>query len=292
MTIQSRPGFFLLGGGRTGASLAWYFLQKNIHITTLVETNPERFQYLQDTFHWNFLQKRITLKSLNESVMIILAVQDGLIADTCLHLASLSVSWKDKMVIHCSGMLPASILKPLSDQGAHTASFHPIYSFSKNPAENLYLKDCWFDIDSDNEGYEILKNLMPLNPKKFIRVDKQSKQKTHLASVFFSNFILALAAIGEEISFDIFKDSSYLRNIYHPLIQSALHQYQSDGFPEALTGPAMRGDLEIITHHLNTLRGQDPENFEIYRLLTKKILALSQLPQDRQNMILDHLKNL
>jgi predicted short-subunit dehydrogenase-like oxidoreductase (DUF2520 family) len=292
MAIESRPGFFLLGGGRTGASLAWYFLQKNIHITALVEKNPERFQYLQDTFHWNFLQGRLSSKLVSESALIILAIQDRFIADSCYHLSRLSVSWKDKMVIHCSGTLSTSILQPLSDQGALTASFHPIYSFPANPAENRYLKDCWFDIESDDQGYEKLKRLIPVDPKKLIRVDAGSKLKTHLASVFFSNFITALAAIGEEISRDVIKESVQLRDIFHPLIQSALHQYHSAGIPEALTGPASRGDLETILHHLHTLREQDPENFEIYRLLTKKILSLAHLPQDRQNMILDHLKNL
>ena len=292
MAIQSRPGFFLLGGGRTGASLAWYFLQKNIHITALVESNPGRFQYLQDTFHWKFLQRRVSRKRLNESALIILAVQDGAIADTCHHLARLSLSWKEKMVVHCSGSLPVSILGPLSDQGARTASFHPIYSFPGNPAENLYLKDCWFDIESDDEGYEKLKSLMPVDPKKYIRVDARSKLKTHLASVFFSNFIIALAAIGEEVSGEAINESMHPRDVYHPLIQSALQQYLSAGIPGALTGPAIRGDLETIIHHIHTLREQTPENFEIYLLLTKKILALGHLPQDRQNMILDHLKNL
>ena len=292
MTTQKKSGIFIIGGGRAGSALAWYFIQNNLPPDALVETNPERHDFLKKEFHWNFIHAKIQLKDLEKSTIVILTVPDDNIAALCRHLITLPIHWKQKMVVHCSGAQPKSVLQPLEERGAITASFHPIYSFAINPSDNLYLKEAWIDIETDKAGQKILEQVFWFHKDKFFIVDPTSKLQFHLASVYFSNFLVALSDVGLEIIHDIGESEPDLFKIFEPLIYSTLAQIKNNGIRDAVTGPASRGDLETIKKHIEMLQSQNPDALEIYLILTQKIIALQKLPLKRQNMILDYLKSL
>jgi predicted short-subunit dehydrogenase-like oxidoreductase (DUF2520 family) len=292
MTTQFKPEIIIIGGGRTGAALAWYLHQNNIRPLSLVEKNSARNEYLKSEFQWKFLQPDLSLENLKKSSLVILAVPDDAIAKLSNHLITLPVEWRQKMVIHCSGAQPKSILQALKDKGAITASFHPIYSFAINPRDNSFLKDAWIDIEADEAGQKILDDIFWFHKDRFLVVDSSSKLNFHLASVLFSNFLVTVSDFSLKILQDVPSSQTELFNIFQPLISSTLLQIKNRGTHEAITGPASRGDLETISKHFKLLQKQDSEIFEIYRILTKKILDLQKIPENRQNMILDYLKSL
>ena len=58
------------------------------------------------------------------------------------------IEWRaHQAVIHCSGVLPVSILHAASEQGAITAGFHPLQTFP-SPGSSDRLKDVSFAIES------------------------------------------------------------------------------------------------------------------------------------------------
>jgi len=292
MTTQSKPEIIIVGGGRTGAALAWYLIQNNIYPLSLVEKNSARNDYLKKEFQWKFLQTDLSIENLKKSSLVILAVPDDTVPELSNHLITVPVEWKQKMVIHCSGAQPKSILKALEDKGAITASFHPIYSFAINPRDNLFLKDAWIDIEADEVGQKILKKVFWFHKENFLIVNAGNKLKLHLASVLFSNFLVAVSDFSLKILQDVPSSQTEIFNIFQPLISSTLLQIENMGINDAITGPASRGDLETISKHIELLQKQDFEVLEIYRILTKKILDLQKAPENRQNMILDYLKSL
>ena len=292
MTTQLKPDIIIIGGGRTGAALAWYLTQNNIDPLSLVENNSTRKEYLKNEFQWKFLRQDLSLGEFKKSSLVILAVPDDTIPKLSRHLLTLPVEWRQKMVIHCSGAQPRSILESLENKGAITASFHPIYSFAINPHDNLFLKNAWIDIEADEAGQKILKEIFWFHKEKFLLVDSTSKLNFHLAAVLFSNFLVAVSGFSLKILQDVPSSKTELFSIFQPLISSTLLQIESRGINDAITGPASRGDFETISKHIELLQKQDSEVLEIYRILTKKILDLQKIPENRQNMILDYLKSL
>ena len=78
-----------------------------------------------------------TPKILN-SKLILIATPDGAIATVAKNLSAMGgSSWRGKIVLHTSGALDATVLKPLADQGASTGSMHPIQTFSDQNAPDL-----------------------------------------------------------------------------------------------------------------------------------------------------------
>jgi predicted short-subunit dehydrogenase-like oxidoreductase (DUF2520 family) len=180
----------------------------------------------------------------------------------------------------------------LEERGATTASFHPICSFALNPSDNIYLKEAWIDIETDKAGQKILEQVFWFHKDKFFSVDASSKLKFHLASVCFSNFLVALSDVGLKILQDTTASEPDLLKIFQPLIYATLAQIKKSGIRDAVTGPASRGDLETIKKHIELLQEQNSDALEIYRIFTQKILTLQKIPLKRQNMILDYLKSL
>jgi len=82
------------------------------------------------------------LKAAGTSRIIIITVPDDKIKKSAEKLASGIPDWEEKLVWHCSGLLPSRILDPLKAKGAMTASVHPVQSFAKkNAAPDMFKGD-------------------------------------------------------------------------------------------------------------------------------------------------------
>src|SRR5450631_3125624 len=72
------------------------------------------------------------------SKVILIATPDDAIAKVARELAQLGgKEWRGKIVLHTSGALDSSVLKPLADLGAATGSMHPMQTFSDQNIPDL-----------------------------------------------------------------------------------------------------------------------------------------------------------
>jgi predicted short-subunit dehydrogenase-like oxidoreductase (DUF2520 family) len=88
--------------------------------------------------------------------------------------------------------------------------------------------------------------------------------------VFGSNSVAALLDIAEELI-----GIEGARGDLAALAESAIANWRSHPGPERFTGPAARGDQQVLERHLAALRDR-PELAEIYRLLARTILASAE----------------
>ncbi len=286
MVSGTTPSFYIIGGGRTGSSLTFYFLQHGFNITALVERNPRRLKFLRTEMQWDFITSKITAERINSSDIILLAIQDDHIPDMAETLSRMNIEWRNKIVLHCSGTLSSGVLQPVLLAGAKVASFHPIFSFSRDPRENRNLNDIWFDGEGDSEAIKSLSSVWgPKKEFKFIKVTPAQKTALHLATVFYSNFYIALAQMSKELLNGIeisYKDTFRILN---PLLSSSVHQVLDHGPSAALTGPVRRADEGTIVTHLHYLKNHHPELLEIYRQLSLKLLAISGLTRKKRDRL-------
>ena len=63
--------------------------------------------------------------------MVLITTPDSAIEGVAENLAQIGgKEWRGKVVLHTSGALDSSVLKPLADLGAATGSMHPMQTFS------------------------------------------------------------------------------------------------------------------------------------------------------------------
>jgi predicted short-subunit dehydrogenase-like oxidoreductase (DUF2520 family) len=105
---------------------------------------------------------------------------------------------------------------------------------------------------------------------RFAEIFADAKTRYHAAAVFGSNYVAALLDIAEEL---IGIDG--VREDIAALARSAIDNWLAHTGPQRFTGPAARGESEVMQRHLDVLRDQ-PELAEIYRLLAARILATAK----------------
>jgi predicted short-subunit dehydrogenase-like oxidoreductase (DUF2520 family) len=88
-----------------------------------------------------------------------------------------------------------------------------------------------------------------------------------VAAVFAANFTNHMLSISRDIMTHSKLDFDWLK----PLIAEAINKSLAIGPGEAQTGPARRGDLEILDRHLEFLQYDEPLA-EIYKIVSQHIL--------------------
>lgn len=108
-------------------------------------------------------------------------------------------------------------------------------------------------------------------------LDESQRLVLHRAAIFGCNFTNAMYSI----SYDILRDHHIDWQMILPLLQNTLDKVKSMNPHEAQTGPARRGDMNVIQKHQEAL--QDERLKEIYRLMTEYIMSYSDENQRNIN---------
>jgi predicted short-subunit dehydrogenase-like oxidoreductase (DUF2520 family) len=95
----------------------------------------------------------------------------------------------------------------------------------------------------------------------------EQKVLYHAAAVFGSNYVAALLDIAEELI-----GIGHARGDLAALAESAIENWRAHADGRRFTGPAARGDRQVLQRHLAALADR-PQVAEIYRLLAEHILA-------------------
>lgn len=102
---------------------------------------------------------------------------------------------------------------------------------------------------------------------RFAAIAPEDKPRYHAAAVFASNYVAALLDIAQELS-----PIADVRDELVALARSALDNWRQHDDARRFTGPAARGDRNVIEAHVNLLQTQRPLAL-IYELLAERILA-------------------
>ncbi len=277
MSSNEIQSLYIIGGGRTGASLAFFMLRNGLSVRGIAERNPDRFRFLNKDLNWSFTEQEISLPKIRQADIIFITTRDDHISDVANHLRSLGNHWRNKLILHCSGALPSAILEPLEEVGALTASFHPVYSFATDPRENRHFNEIWFNAEGKNGAVERIITVFPFLESRIIKVDTDQKKAIHLACVFYSNFYVALAQISKELLTGIEIPPQEIFRFFNPLLSSSISQVLEHGPAGALTGPVKRADTDTIRSHLEFIRQNHPELESVYLFLSRKLLSISGL---------------
>ncbi len=168
---------------------------------------------------------------------------------------------KNKVVVHTSGSLPLSILGKIKHRGV----IYPVQTFTLSRKINL--QQVPFCIEwSSNETKRKIETLVKSISKKTYRLNSNQRKQVHLSAVIVNNFVNHLFTVSEKL----LKDAKLPFDIIRPLILETAMKVQEESPAKVQTGPARRGDAEIIEEHLKLL-SKNEELQKIYKLLTESI---------------------
>lgn len=173
----------------------------------------------------------------------------------------------DAIVVHTSGSQPLSILDDAGSQ--NMGVFYPLQTFSK--AKKVDFKSTPIFVESESSDVE--KTLMKMAKAisgKVKRINSEERKALHVAAVFVSNFTNHMLTIAKEIT----KQNDLDFDVLKPLIAETLNKSLEIGPEKSQTGPAVRGDFEILERHMEFLK-ENPELAELYKVISQHIIDSS-----------------
>lgn len=167
----------------------------------------------------------------------------------------------DALWAHTSGGVDASVLSPLSD---NYGVFYPLQTFSRGALVDL--ADVPFFIEGSTEtAREQLLRLARDVSNNVREADSRLRGILHIAGVLTCNFVNHLWDTASDLLVQNGMDLSVVR----PLIEETLEKAMRLGPHKAQTGPARRGDTDVIARHMSMI---PPEDALLYEMLSQRIM--------------------
>lgn len=227
---------------------------------TIVQVYSPNFEHARELADKIGAEPVSDLSCLKQTDVYISAVKDNAQETVWQNLSSNGYIHDSSLMFHTSGSIG---LDEVRKYFKRSAVFYPLQSFSKHRAVDL--SDAPFLIDaSSKETEEIAVSLAHKISSNVSVMDSEKRKVVHLAAVFASNFANNMYSIAADI---LGKDDIPF-SILAPLIRETAAKIEGMHPVDAQTGPAVRGDMNIMKAHLGRLSSNYAE---IYSMVSGNI---------------------
>lgn len=256
----------IVGAGRLGLTLAKAVYQLDEYaLKTIISSKASG---LSDQFPGVDLVEHIgDLHSVNG--LVLLCVPDdeiNAVAQLCV-----DIPYKPGSIIaHLSGALSSAELETMQKIGWLTASFHPMQTFTMQTTPESF-QGVLFSIEGDEATIKALFALSRALGGEPLQVNKSSKLALHIAGVMISNFMCSLFLSADDLIKKHVQptEENFTNRYFQHIARTTLENIISQGLPDAITGPAARGDMKTLHNHMGLL--DEPEITAVYRYLTRRL---------------------
>ena len=192
-----------------------------------------------------------------ESDVVIIAVKDDAIREVLNRLPRVKT-----LLLHTSGFTPSEILSQKADS---YGCLYPLQSLNKKKnIDFLKVPLCFY---VNNKDYlECLKTFAESLSTLTCLLSDEQRQYLHISAVFANNFTNHLFGISKEI----LDRNNIPFEMLFPIIDRTIENVKtSDDIFSLQTGPAVRGDVNIINQHIERLSDRERE---LYLAINKSIV--------------------
>ena len=203
------------------------------------------------------VSSREGLDQLPAANVYIYAVRDEALPSVVEQVVSVGKS----LHLHTSGTMPITVF---GDDKPHAGVFYPFQTFSKaRVIEDFSTVPVFFEargIDDISAVYSLALTIT----SRVYEASQHDRERLHVAGVFTNNFTNLMYTMAAEL----LKNTHIPFSALLPLIDETAAKIHTLSPREAQTGPARRGDENVMNHHLSLLT---EEQQAIYRLLSDAI---------------------
>jgi len=180
------------------------------------------------------------------------------------------------VAFHCSGCLSAEEMAALRTHEFGLASAHPVFSFADPAAAVGTFQSTPFGLEGDEAALQCLRPVLEAIGGACFTIRTTDKPLYHAAAVFSNNFTVVLQAIAREAWAVAGVPGELASTIQQALLRSTLDSVGRLG-PHAITGPAARGDFEVVRAQGTEVFRWHPEAGALYQQLSRLAHRLATL---------------
>ena len=186
------------------------------------------------------------------------------------------IQWhKGQSIVHCSGAASTDILEPARKLGAQVGSFHPLQTFASVEQAIDNIPGSTFAIEAEEPLLNTLKEMATALDGEWIELKGSDKVLYHASAVIACNYLVTLVKLATDLwqTFNVPADKA--TRALMPLLRGTIHNLDTVGLPQCLTGPIARGDIGTITKHLDALQKSAPGLLSTYRELGLQTIPIA-----------------
>lgn len=202
--------------------------------------------------------------STSKSRIFFVAVPDDAIED----IAREIVLPDESILVHTSGSMPLDALSYADT--TLLGVFYPIQTFTKSRPVRFGDVPILIECSDAVVEKQLMKIASELS-KNVKKINSQQRAKLHVAAVFAANFSNHMLTISKSL----LEENDLTFEWLQPLVMEAMNKALLVGPYEAQTGPAVRGDLEVLDSHMKLL-DKDKALSSMYKIISQHIIDTHQ----------------
>lgn len=268
----------IIGAGRVGQTLGRLWMSSGLyHVQGVMARSVDSARRAV-----NFIgggQAVADFAHLPNADVWMLSVPDTQIAPTAQALAALTTPLgpvRPALAFHCSGALSSEVLEPLRLAGWQLASGHPLLSFAQPELALAQFAGTPCAVEGDAPCVTELKSAFNHIGGRCFTLAPQDKLLYHAGAVFATNFLPVLQDVAEQLWQHSGMPDDLIRQMRTTLLQNAVNNIVALGPKTALTGPAARGDVALVTQQAQAVARWQPDAGTAYAALSQLASQLAR----------------
>ncbi len=203
------------------------------------------------------------LRLLPEADFYIFSLPDRVLENVIADFAPLAPS--KSILLHTAGSIPMDVFRGKAER---YGVLYPLQTFSKEVKQLKRKFPCFIE-GADSDTLSRIHNLACKITNDVRPLDSEKRKHLHLAAVFACNFVNHCYAVAASL----LEEQGVRADCLQPLVEETARKLEDMSPRESQTGPAVRGDGNVIAAHLDMLASH-PDFMRIYKEMSIGIQSL------------------